>query len=396
MFLVSPIWLVLLVPWAGLTLWLLWGQLDRRGVPFLKLWRDEMIHHRKPRRAWNKPPLALIALLAAMFLAILAAAGPMVRIGPNSPALPPEPPDVKIDCLAVRAGAATQAMVRLLNQSDLATAKLTIRADGKNLRTDQVALPARGQTHNYFLIVPTGTLSVEAEVERDGAARIDHRARATRRVGWPIVEAATPLPPELRRMIDVYGRHRPPGEGSKHIAVLSASAVWPAEQPAAIVADDSAATTALSNLEPLAVLDSPLTKSVDWEKILNRARVSSPPPGDWQPIVTAAGVTVLAVRQQPVKQVWVGFQSDEFSHHPDFVVFWSNVFDWLGDGGQSYESAASPRPAATKPLAEAKRSAKPLAAPLFLAASGLICLSAVAWKSRKPPWVSVVPTTLVP
>jgi len=384
MFLAWPIWLVLLAPWVGLTLWLLWGQLDRRGVPFLKLWRDETTHHRKPNRAWAKPPLALIALLAAMFLAIAAAAGPMVRIGLNPPATPPEPSDVKIDCLAVRAGPTTQAMVRLLNQSDLSTAKLTIRADGKKLRTDQVTLPARGQTHNYFLIVPVPASAVEAEVECDGA-RIDHRVRATRWAAWPIVEAATPLPPELRRMIDVYGRHRPPGEGSKHVAVLSASAVAPQEEPAAIVADGSAATTALSNLEPPAVLDSPLTKSVDWEKILSRAGVSSPPPGDWQPIVTAAGVTVLAVRQQPVKRVWVGFQSEEFPRRADFVVFWSNVFDWLEDGGQNYESAPSPLPAATS-LAEANPSAKPLAAPLFLAALGLICISAVAFKSPKPPW----------
>ena len=88
-------------------------------------------------------------------------------------------------------------------------------------------------------------------------------------------------------MIDVYGRHRPPGEGSKHVAVLDASAIVPGEEPAAIIADPSAATV-LANLEPLAVLDSPLTKSVDWEKSsfapgLHRRRPrigsrSSPPP----------------------------------------------------------------------------------------------------------------------
>jgi hypothetical protein len=385
MFLVSPIWLVLLAPWGGLTLWLLWGQLDRRGVPFLKLWRDDPAHHRKPSRAWNKPPLALIALLAAMFLAIGGAAGPMVRIELNPRAIPPEPSDVKIDWLAVRAGPATQAMVRLLNQSDLSTAKLTIRVDGKILSTEQVTLPARGEMRNYFLVVPAGVSAVEAEVECDGVTRIDHRAQAVRRAAWPIVEAASPLPAELRRMIEVYGRRRPPGDGSKRMAVLSASAVAPEGQPAAIVADDSAATV-LSNLEPLAVVDSPLTKSVDWDKILSRARVSSPPPGDWQPIVAGGNVTVVADRQEPVKQVWVGFQSDEFPHRADFVVFWSNVFDWLGDGGPSYETIASPLPAGTRPLAEAQTPAKPLAAPLFLAALGLICLSAVAWKSPKRAW----------
>ena len=95
-------------------------------------------------------------------------------------------------------------------------------------------------------------------------------------------------------------------------------------------------------------------------------------------------MTVLAVCQQPVRRVWIGFQSDVFPHYPDFVIFWSNVFDWLGDGGQDYESAPSPSPAVT-PLAEAETSAKPLAAPLFLAALGLICLSAIAWRSPKPP-----------
>ena len=382
MFFAWPIWLLLLGPWGGLALWLLWGELDRRGVPFLKLWRDEMTYHRKPRARWDIPPPAVIWLLAAMLVAIVAAAGPMVRMAPNSPAIGPRLPDVKIECLAVRAG---QAMVRLLNQSDLATAKLTIRADGKTVRADQIALAAPGQRRDYFITVPDGATAVEAEIECDGAARIDHCVRARRRQAWPIVEAATALPPALRRMIEVYRRDRPPGEGSKHIAVVGAGGVWPTDQPAAILADNSAATTALSNLQPLLVRDSPLTRSVDWEEILSRATVSPPPPGNWQPIVTAAGATVLAIRPQPIKQVWVGFQSEEFPHHPDFVVFWSNVFDWLGDGGQSYESSPWPLPAATKPSAQAVTSAESLAAPLFFAASGLICLSAVAWKSPKPP-----------
>ena len=245
MFLASPIWLVLLAPWAGLALWLLWGQLDRRAVPYLKLWRGEMAHHRKPSRQWHAPPPALIALLAATLLGIVAAAGPMIRIGVNAPAPGPEPAGVKND----------------------------------------------------------------------------HRGAAARRVAWPAVEAASPLPPELRRMIEVYTRHRPPGEGSQRIAVLSGSAAMPAAEPAAIVADDPAAITTLANLESLTVADSPLTQGVDWEKALNGARVSSPPSGDWQPVVVAGGAAVVAVRQQPVRQVWVGFESDDFPRRAGFRGF---------------------------------------------------------------------------
>jgi hypothetical protein len=50
MYFTSPIWLALLVPWAGVSVWLLWGRRDRTNVPFLKLWRGPVESPRAQRQ----------------------------------------------------------------------------------------------------------------------------------------------------------------------------------------------------------------------------------------------------------------------------------------------------------------------------------------------------------
>jgi hypothetical protein len=38
--------------------------------------------------------------------------------------------------------------------------------------------------------------------------------------------------------------------------------------------------------------------------------------------------------------VWVGFDSTDFAGQAQFVVFWTNVFDWVGEGGETFSSAS--------------------------------------------------------
>lgn len=74
MFFASPWWLLGLVPWAVVSIWLLWGRRKRTMVPFVELWR--MPPEVQATRRSLQMPLPIAACIGAMGLAILAAAGP--------------------------------------------------------------------------------------------------------------------------------------------------------------------------------------------------------------------------------------------------------------------------------------------------------------------------------
>ncbi|HYE18644.1 MAG TPA: hypothetical protein VEA69_09380 [Tepidisphaeraceae bacterium] len=77
----TPLILWLLIPWAGLAVWVLIGRRPRTFVPFLPLW-DAPEEVRRPRnRSLRAPPVAVVLALLAVLVAILAGARPAVRLG---------------------------------------------------------------------------------------------------------------------------------------------------------------------------------------------------------------------------------------------------------------------------------------------------------------------------
>ena len=78
---VSPLWLLALIPWAGVALWLLTGRNPRVAVPFIELWRDQDTPRRRAEFRFQRPPIALACLLIAMLLALVAAAKPVLMRG---------------------------------------------------------------------------------------------------------------------------------------------------------------------------------------------------------------------------------------------------------------------------------------------------------------------------
>jgi hypothetical protein len=84
---------------------------------------------------------------------------------------------------------------------------------------------------------------------------------------------------------------------------------------------------------PLQVLDHPISANVEWNDALGPGRVGAPPAGDWTPVVRAQDRALVAVRERPARQVWIGLESDTWPRQSSYVIFWTNVFDWLGHGG---------------------------------------------------------------
>ncbi|HEY1921954.1 MAG TPA: hypothetical protein VGG44_04250, partial [Tepidisphaeraceae bacterium] len=243
--------------------------------------------------------------------------------------------NVGIDLLSIRASPKAQAMIRLFNQSNLNAATLILRSDGIVVQSQQITLPPVGLKQDYFVDLPAAPQVVEAEIQCDDSIKINHRAWAIRSQAWPIIEPLQYLSPELTRLIEVYGRHRIPSENSPHIVVTTDLALIPANTPAAILASESTGSATLSIIHSLTVRDDlPNIPSLDWSHILAGATISPPPSQestqDWQPIISANGSPVVAIRDTSTKQVWIGFHANDFARQPDFVIFWSAIFDWLG------------------------------------------------------------------
>jgi hypothetical protein len=73
----APLLLLALIPWATLSLWLLWGRRRRVRVPFVALWKVPQRQQRPPR-ALEPPPIYVVLILASMLLAIVASARPEI------------------------------------------------------------------------------------------------------------------------------------------------------------------------------------------------------------------------------------------------------------------------------------------------------------------------------
>jgi hypothetical protein len=454
MSLASPGFLLLLIPWAGLIVYVLLGRRTVASVPFIELWRSVKA---KPRieRTMRLPPLAVALLLLALLCAIIAASGPRIYaglphhrllvivdngatmappgrlnalltdagrqltslysscditlikavgddvvrtdasdltgLGSSIPAFPVDTSaailgkiarysheqdapiivlsDRKLESgprrafqiapqtsvanigvvdLAVRDFPIGQAMLRLRNESALVEAGVSLRT-AQSVIERKIVLPPPGETRDYFLDLPEVGPSLEVSLTAADEFAMDNMANVIRIGANPRIEIRGDVDSSVRRMVEVYTKHRPPADGSARIVVTDSLFQLPGERAVAVV-------SASANLQPLrgvlqVEMGHPVLREINW-KSLDRGTVAASSPGDgWKPLVRAGNQVLLAVREQPFRQAWVGFASPEFEATRDFVIFWTNVLDYLGEGGASiqYQPLAPLSPGALPP-----------------------------------------------
>ena len=448
MLLLSPIWLVGLVPLGALALWVLWGRRQRIGVPFLPLWEGP-VEGPRARRSLQPPPTAVMLALIAILLAVIAAArpalnsardsrtpltivvdrgmlmsangheqlrfremgravseelarhfapqtpvrlvivpgadpinselkswlnelnrlsptasdtrgtvgpvvseelggaaGPVIAITDQPLALsdsrlvlvPPETPaeDVAITTLAARDQPAGQAMVRVRNQSGQASAVLVVSTGQESVK-QTIDLPAGGGQRDYFVDLPTLGPTVMAELKVRDDVEANNAAWLVREGSYPRIEPHAALPPELRRMIEAYQTARPPSDSSVRVAVVSEVGQLPREGPAVVVA---AERTRVPAGVPVQRTDHPIAEHVNWDQLRAPVCVGGTPPAGWSPVVSSGPRVLIAASPDPLRQVWVGFDAPRWATTPDYVIFWTNVFDWMGGGGQRFAGRA--------------------------------------------------------
>jgi hypothetical protein len=247
----------------------------------------------------------------------------LVRITPQD-----QLTNIGIAALAVRAEPAPQAMVRLDNDSPLGRATLRVSGAAGPVAVD---LPPRGGAKNYFVDLRTAGPEVEAAVRPGGNIEADDRAWVVRSQSSARLQVGCALPPEVQRMVEVYGKDRPPGEESATVPISANDSSGPAVQ---IAPADTPLPQGQVQLE-----SSPITDGLDWSAVAGDGRIAvQRPDASWRAVASVTGQVLAAVREQPARQVWVGFRSAAWAGTPDFVLFWSKAFDWVGGGQDAYLS----------------------------------------------------------
>jgi hypothetical protein len=179
----------------------------------------------------------------------------------------------------------------------------------------------------------------------------DNVAWLVRQGAWPRIEPREAVTPELARFVQVYAKSRPAGPQSPRVPLVTDVAQIPPGSAAVVVATptgDAPPETSGAPAPAAEVIPHPATQNLETNFRLASARVVGAAPQGWTPVVRIAGKVAVAVREQPARQVWVGFDSPEWPRRPEYVVFWTNVFDWVGLSGSG--SGAEYRAEAAGPL----------------------------------------------
>ncbi|MBC7785468.1 MAG: hypothetical protein H7144_16670 [Burkholderiales bacterium] len=227
-----------------------------------------------------------------------------------------------------------KAMIRVWNGTDIRHAVL--RVDDVE---QSVELPLRGGLQDYFMDLKTLGASVHAQLVVKDDIAADNHAYLVRSGVWPRLEARGALPAGLERMIAVYSRQRAAGGDANKVIITSN----PADVPAGVPSSNAPALIVPAGIASVAGrievnIDHKLGREVDWDRALINARCT-PAVGDgWQSLVRVGDQVLVAVRDRPARQLWVGIDSPEWAMRPDFVVFFTDVFDFLGGTARAYTS----------------------------------------------------------
>ncbi len=236
-----------------------------------------------------------------------------------------------ITALAMRVDPQPQVMVRIANHSKRTRAQLSLAFDGK-VAAHEIVLPAEGESQGYFFEAPREVEVVSATLEVEDATALDNRAWLVRTGQWPRVVPAQPLPPAIQRMIDIYTVHRRP-EGDAPTVVISYDQL----------ADRSAGVMLVpaSNHrvgQAWRMKDHPVLAHVGLEVTGQIRSGSADVPDGFEVILWNGDLPMIAVREQPARQVWIGMETSDLADQPVFVVLWANVLAWVGGEGGRYAS----------------------------------------------------------
>ena len=261
--------------------------------------------------------------------------------------------NVGIEFIAAADTPSPQVMIRLRNDLRQSMAEVTLSSAGRVI-SKNAKLPPAGESADLFVDLPALGDTVEARLNIQDDLPADNVAYLVRegRIARPV--ARTVVPPELARMIEVHNRLHA-GQAATIEVDISTTPLAP-DVCGVLLADVSGVLTGL-RLETHG--DHPLLRNVT---LPQDAILASQAPGEgWTVIASVNSTPLLATRDKPARQVWVGFWSASWARQVDFVIFWTNTFNWLGGEQSGFISESTHSlPAGWEPVSPTNAPAAPV------------------------------------
>lgn len=226
-------------------------------------------------------------------------------------------------------GPGGQVMVRLVNHSVRQDVELQIRSGGE-ITVHRVPLAADGRARDEFIDLPSLASQVEARLLVQDSIPLNNAACLVLQGQKVKIEPLFTLPAELGRLAEIYQQQQPPGQSAGIILMARDAASLPSAMMGAVLPPVGDRVSG-----PVDATDHPAVSHVNWGRWSWNLATQSPP-ADWRPLLTVGGKTAIAAIDHPIRRIWVGLESDEFARDPRFVIFWTDVWDWLAGGKLEY------------------------------------------------------------
>lgn len=282
------------------------GLHKRAQIPFLSLWPSAETPLKTDRRL-HLPPIAVLLLLLAILLSLLAFAQPVVhRPARKTVQLQAENP--KITHAALRSG---QLMLRFSGKLEKPI-ELTLEYD----QTTQKQTLAPSNSNDFFLNFAAEPTELRIWLDQSVSTLKRQGAR-------PKIQPQAPLGASAQRVIASYQEARKPTTDSP---ILKIATSLDTDESGVIPGKYEPADGALR------VLDHPITAHVrSWPTSAGEA------PENWTPLVQRGAKTLVAIREsQNVRQAWLAMDFSVWDTSPDFVIFWTNLLDYLAGPSPEY------------------------------------------------------------
>ena len=266
--------------------------------------------------------------------------------------------NVGISAVGARSGASTsQVMVRLRNDFADNHESVIAVTSGDAKATRRVALPQRGREVTTFVDMPSLDEVVHISIEASDDLPADNDAWLVRKGGRWRVELAFDAPPALRRIVATYARVRLADDNATVVRIVrdesvdllnqagAMSSTEPGEaiyiaRPSAVTEKSVDSSSEATTIPAVLVSSHPITQDIP-ELFFDRA-LGGTPGVRWTPVVTRQGRPIVAYAETPARQVWVSESLADGDQTPAYVMFWTNVLDWVSGSTLEYQSEPLP------------------------------------------------------